>query len=193
MAWKLLVRSLLSLQVIGQQPACGWVGVCEVPSAGAAARPAAGWRGIAGSLLSTVARGVFSSCPLAGFESAMASTKVSTSGMLCMQPYRCLQLSSADGVAGADTIADSFADADTLEGSDAIADNIADAGSISEAGVTAGITADAGTTAGAVADARRDADSIAVTMADADTISDAIAGVGIGVSMLVSVSVLVTV
>ena len=54
MAWKCLVRSLLPESLIGQQQAGGWVGVGEVPSGGAAARPAAGWRGIAGSVLSTV-------------------------------------------------------------------------------------------------------------------------------------------
>ena len=53
MAWKCLVRSLLAETLIGQQQAGGWVGVGEVPSGGAAARPAAGWRGIAGSVLST--------------------------------------------------------------------------------------------------------------------------------------------
>lgn len=54
MAWKFLGRSLLPETLIGQQQAGGWVGVGEVPSGGGAARPAASWRGIAGSVLSTV-------------------------------------------------------------------------------------------------------------------------------------------
>ena len=63
MAWKILVKSLLPETLIGQQQAGGWAGAGEVPSAGAAARPAAGWRGIARSLLPTVAPRLAPSSP----------------------------------------------------------------------------------------------------------------------------------